>query len=366
MHVALAPRRSRFMADHQTMESGSPAWTTLVDLSLLSDWMSTQGLGGGVIENATPLAGGTQNVLLRFERGGRTFVLRRPPPHPRADSNQTMRREARMLAALAGSDVPHPGLIAVSIDETVLGVAFYLMEAIDGFNPTTALPPLHCQPAAQHRMGLALVDAIAALGQIDYAAAGLADFGKPEAYLERQVPRWSAQLDSYRQFAGWPGAECLPGVGAVASWLQRHRPSRFTPGILHGDYHMGNVMYRHDAPALAAVIDWELTTIGDPLIDLGWLLATWPAAGMPMADLIAVRPWVGFPTSAELIAQYRAKSGLNLSEIEWYTVLACYKLAIILEGTHARACAGKAERETGDRLHRSAVGLFDHAAGLIR
>ena len=120
-----------------------PAWTGMVDLAVLETWMDGQGLGSGSVERAQALAGGTQNLLLKFERAGRAYVLRRPPRHLRDNSSETMRREARMLAALAGSDVPHPGLIAACPDETVIGAAFYLMEPIDGFNPTTGLPPFH-------------------------------------------------------------------------------------------------------------------------------------------------------------------------------------------------------------------------------
>ena len=333
-----------------------------VDLDVLSAWMDSQGLGAGPIENATVLAGGTQNVLMRFSRAGRDYVLRRPPPHLRDNSNETMRREARMLAALAGSDVPHPALIAACPDETVLGASFYLMEPIEGFNPATGLPPYHAgSEAVRHRMGLALVEGIAALGALDYRAIGLEGFGKPENYLERQVARWKAQLDSYAQFAGWPGPGGIPGVDKVAAWLEAHRPSTFEPGIIHGDYHLANVMYRHDSAELAAIVDWELTTIGDPLLDLGWLLATWQETDEPREFGVSIQPWKGFPTPRELVEHYRPRTHRDLSAIDWYAVLACYKLGLILEGTHARACAGKAPKETGDRLHAHTVGLFERA-----
>jgi aminoglycoside phosphotransferase (APT) family kinase protein len=164
----------------------------LVDLARLAEWMDAQGLDGRGELPAAPrvLAGGTQNVLLQFERGGREFVLRRPPPHLRKNSNETMRREARVLAALAGSDVPHPALIAGCPETDVIGAAFYLMEPVDGFNPTRGLPEFHKRdPALRHAMGLDLVDSIAALGRVDHQAVGLSDFGRPEGYLERQVGR---------------------------------------------------------------------------------------------------------------------------------------------------------------------------------
>ncbi|KEQ52271.1 phosphotransferase family protein [Sphingobium chlorophenolicum] len=342
-----------------------PTWESTVDIDSLAAWMTDRGLGSGPLTDMTPLAGGTQNILLRFSRDGRDYVFRRPPAHPRPNSNETMRREARLLRALAGTDVPHPELIADCGDEAVLGVAFYLMEPVDGFNPIGRLPQPHAgSPEMRHAMGLALVDGIAALGAQDHQALGLADFGKPDNFLGRQVDRWRSQLAGYAEFDGWTGAEALPSVGAVGDWLERHRPERFTPGIMHGDYHLANVMFRRDGPELAAIIDWELATIGDPLLDLGWVLATWPDG--KSGSTVSVEPWDGFPAAGELVARYAGRSARNLSAVDWYHVLACYKLGILLEGTHARACAGKAPRETGDRLHDRAIHLFERAEALIR
>ena len=333
-----------------------------VDLTVLAGWMDGQGLGSGPVEDAVRLTGGTQNILLRFSRAGRSYVLRRPPPHLRANSNETMRREARVLAALAGSDVPHPALIAACGDETVLGAAFYLMEPIDGFNPTAGLPPPHAgSEAIRHRIGLAMVEGIAKLGALDYRAVGLEGLGRPDNYLERQVERWKAQLASYAEFADWTGPAEIPGVDAVATWLEANRPASFLPGIIHGDFHLSNVLVRPDSGELAAIVDWELTTIGDPLLDLGWLLATWPEGEDPDPASVAVRPWKGFATAAELVEHYRSRTTRDLSAIHWYGVLACYKLGIILEGTHARACAGKAPVATGDRLHAQTIALFERA-----
>jgi aminoglycoside phosphotransferase (APT) family kinase protein len=386
-------------------------WHDLIDLAALGSWMDRRGLGAGQVEGARALGGGTQNVLLFFERAGRPYVLRRPPPVPRPGSDDTIRREIRVLGALAGTAVPHPGLIAGCGDAAVLGTAFYLMEPVDGFNATVAMPALHAGDAGVRRaMGLALVDGIAALGRVDHVAVGLADFGKPDGFLRRQTARWLGQLEGYRASADWPGPGGLPGVARVAAWLERHRPAAFTPGIMHGDFHLANVMFRPDGPGLAAIVDWELATIGDPLLDLGWLLATWPEtgapetgapetgapetgapetgapetgvpkAGVPKAGVpdsgtpreraaqdwaIGVTPWDGFPTAAELIARYRSQSARDLSAIDWYAVLACFKLGIILEGTYARACAGAAPRATGDRLHAHAVGLFERAGHWI-
>ena len=332
-----------------------------VDWGSLAGWMDRQQLGSGPIDVAGSLGGGSQNILVRFTRGDGDYVLRRPPLHMRDNSNETMRREARLLKALAGTRVPHPGLVAACSDEAVLGAAFYLMEPAEGFNPVSGLPPLHSGSAdVQHRMGLALVEAIAELGGLDYEALGLTDFGKPAGFLERQVPRWRKQLEGYSNLAGWPGPEDLGDVGRVGAWLEANRPATFRPGIMHGDYHLANVMYRHDGPELAAVVDWELATIGDPLVDLGWLLATWPEPG-DEESTVRVQPWIGFPTPDELVDHYASCTGRDLSAICWYEVLACYKLGILLEGTHARASAGQAPADVGDRLHARAVRLLKRA-----
>jgi len=332
---------------------------THVDLAALARWMDAQGLGAGPLENVQRLAGGTQNILLKFSRSGRAYVLRRPPPVLRANSNETMVREARVLAALKGTNVPHPELIAACADEAVLGAAFYLMETIDGYNATTGLPePFASSPDLRRQMGLSLVDGIAALGAQDYVALGLTGLGKPDNYLERQVSRWKAQLESYAEFPEWDGLKDLPDIAGVSRWLEENRPRTFVPGIIHGDYHLANVMYRFDAPRLAAIVDWELTTIGDPLLDLGWLLATWPEGN---TGTVSVTPWEGFPSADELVAHYAKQTTRDLSHIHWYGVLACYKLGIILEGTYARACAGKAPKATGDQLHASTIGLLERA-----
>ncbi len=332
-----------------------------VDLEILNVWMDEQGLPPGEIGVVDRLVGGTQNILIRFERGGRYFVLRRPPIHKRANSDETMRREARVLGALARTEVPHPGLIAVCSDEAVLGACFYLMEPVDGFNVSEGLPELHeGDPDVRRAMGFAMVEGIATLAAVDYLAVGLEGFGRPEGYLERQVPRWRQQLESYSEMQGYPGPE-IPGVDRVADWLDRNRPAEFEPGILHGDYHLANVMFAFDGPELAAIIDWELSTVGDPLLDLGALLASWPDEHGDSPVGVGQGVLSGLPSAAELRDHYRDRSRRSVDAIDWYMVLACYRLGIILEGTHARACAGRADQQIGDLLHATTVGLFERA-----
>lgn len=341
-------------------------WQALVDVQRLGAWMDQQRLGSGSIERPRRLTGGTQNLLLHFERDGRPYVLRRPPLHPRQDGNKTIAREARVLAALADTDVPHARLIAACDDMSVLGAGFYLMEPVSGFNPSAAMPALHASdPGMRREMGFAMVDALLRLGEVDYQQVGLEGFGKPAGFLQRQVPRWLSQLEGYRDYQGWPGADSLPGLARIAQWLEQHCPAQFAPGILHGDYHLNNVMFSQDSAQVAAIVDWELATIGDPLLDLGWLLVTWPGADGHGAGTIHVQPWEGFPTTQALIERYRAGTARSLADLDWYIVLAGFKLGILLEGSYARACAGKSGSDSAATHHASALRLFEQASARI-
>jgi aminoglycoside phosphotransferase (APT) family kinase protein len=348
----------------ETSHSASLDWQTSVDVEALAGWMDGQGLGRGAIHEMTALSGGTQNIMLKFMRADRQYVLRRPPLHPRSNSNETMRREMQVLAGLRNSDVPHARLIAACPSTEILGCSFYLMEPVAGFNATVGLPPLHAGDASiRHGMGLALIDGLVRLGRVDYRAASLEGLGKIDGFLERQVSRWSKQLSSYRDYAGWPGPAEIPGVERVAVWLENHRPAGFTPGIMHGDYHLANVMFRNDGPQLAAIVDWELATLGDPLLDLGLVLTTWPRPDDPTS--MKIEPWKGFPDTCELTAHYAANSARDLSALPWYEVLACFKLGILLEGTFARACAGQADMRTGERFHARTCALLLRALGQV-
>jgi aminoglycoside phosphotransferase (APT) family kinase protein len=342
------------------------AWRSLVDTRVLADWLSAQGLGDAPIVNPRALTGGTQNILIAFERAGASMVLRRPPAHAQTDSEVVIKREARLLAALGATDLPHPRFIAGCSDPAVLGASFYVMEAVDGYNAHAALPPpFDADPTLRRRMGLALADCIASLGRLDYASLGLSDFGKPDGFLERQVARWRKQLDGYSRYAVWPGPAALGKIDGIGDWLDRNRPADQPPGIIHGDVHLANALYRFDAPRIAALVDWELSTVGDPLIDLGWLLCHWPDANGEGIATTGATPWQGFPSAVDLVARYAETSGRDVSAINWYAVLACYKRAVIIEGTNARALAGLADMATGRLLHERAAGLIRRACGFI-
>jgi len=336
------------------------------DLTAVADWMSGQGLGEGPISDVTEIVGGTQNIMLRFRRSGREYVFRRGPRHLRPVSNKVILRETRVLGALADTDVPHPHLIAACEDTAVLGDAvFYLMEPVDGFNAGSALPALHAGDAGiRHEMGLSMADAAARLGAVDHVAVGLADFGKADGFLERQVPRWLSELESYSGFDNYPGPQ-IGDVESVATWLRRNQPADWSPGIMHGDYHAANVMFSPTGPEVVAIVDWEMCTIGDPLLDLGWMLATWFAPGRDSVLTNVLMNTGGLATPDELIERYAQNTTRDLSNIDWYTVLACFKLGIILEGSNARAAAGLAPKEIGDLLHIATVRLFERALATI-
>jgi len=336
------------------------------DLDKIAAWMTEHGLGAGPLDNVAEISGGTQNIMRRFDRDGRSYVVRRGPAHLRPISNKVILRETQVLAALAGTEVPHPRLIAVCDDISVLGDAvFYLMEPIDGFNAGEGLPPLHAgDTGIQHHMGLAMVDALATLGAVDYRDVGLDGFGKPDGFLERQIPRWLSELESYSAFDNYPGPD-IGDVDAVVAWLTEHTPKDWTPGIMHGDYHAANVMFSRTGPEVAAIVDWEMCTIGDPLLDLGWMLATWRYPGQ---DTVLGNPLMdapGLATPAELVSRYAGQTDRDLGGVNWYAVLACFKLGIILEGSNARAAAGKAPKEIGDHLHTATVRLFERAQALM-
>jgi len=332
----------------------------------LNVWVLASDLpGSGPVQAVQRVTGGSQNNIFRLSRDGADLILRRPPRHVRAGSNETMMREARLLRALAGSAVPHAALYGACDDPAVIGASFYVMAPIDGFSPSGPLPGRYgSDPAWRRAMGESFVRAGAALGAIDHRAVGLEGYGKPDDWHGRQVARWRSQLEGYRDLPGYDGHE-LPDVDLVGRWLTDNLPANRHIGIIHGDFQYPNVMYAHDAPEVAALIDWELSTLGDPLIDLGWMLSSWCEPGDPEGKTPVIQPWDGFLTRAEIVALYGEISGRDMSDMPWYFCLACYKLACILEGSYARSKAGQAPVATGESLHRYALWLLAKARQII-
>src|SRR5512134_3440866 len=310
----------------------------LVDEERLARWLDARGLPGqGEKLVARFVTGGASNEIFEIRRGAARLALRRPPRLVPKGRNETMLREARVLAALADSDVPHARLLGVCDDPAVLGACFYVMDWVEGWTPMGPLTePFASDAAAKRGLGDELVDAIASLSCVDWRAGGLEGFGKPDGFLERQVDRWLAHLASF-QFRP------LPGLDEAASWLRAHTPRSFRPGILHGDYQFANVMFRHGAPArMAAVVDWEMSTVGDPLLDLGWVLMGWPDPDEDRSQALYF-DYTGMQSRAELMERYSKRSGLALDAIDYYVVLARFKMACVLEGGYARYVQGGAD-----------------------
>lgn len=315
----------------------------LLDVDALAEWA-----GDRLGDPALPLvasrlgaATGIGNALYDVRRGDRSYVLRRPPAVLNDRSAGDMVREWRILTALEGTPVPHPTPRLLCADAKVIGAPFLIMDRVDGFTPGFDLPePFHSDPALRRGIAEAYVDALVDLAAVDWQARGLDGLGRPEGFLERQVPRWLGQLDRYR-------TRDLPELDFVTGWLERNRPAVGRVGLMHGDYSPFNVMVAPAPPArLAAVIDWDTGTIGDPLLDIGHLLARWTNPGEEPVLGQQAGGIEHYPTRAALARRYAERSGSDLSALPYYQCLALFKLAVILEGTYARTAArGVLERD---------------------
>jgi aminoglycoside phosphotransferase (APT) family kinase protein len=326
------------------------------DQAAVQRWVRQQGLGSEVTD-VEPLTGGTQNIVVRVRIDDRPMVLRRPPLHPRPTSNNTMLREIAALRTLAGAPVPHPGFIAGCDDLDVLGVVFYLMEEIDGFNPGDSMDEAYVRNADwRHQVGLSYADSLARLGNVDWEGSPLGELKRPGSFLERQVPQFLRLLESYRHEHYSP--ESL-AVTELADWLNANRPTDGKPGIMHGDPHLSNVLLRRDKPELAAFVDWEMCTVGDPLLDLGWMLICWPLETNTITAGAQLAALGGLASRRELLDAYLAAGGRETSSLDWYVAMACFKLGIVIEGTWSRYLIGQANRDAGERLHANAQNLID-------
>jgi aminoglycoside phosphotransferase (APT) family kinase protein len=260
-----------------------------------------------------------------------------PPPGAPPDRDKGILREWRIIEALDGTDVPHTAAIAMCEDATVLGRPFYLMGLVDGWSPMERRgqgwpAPFDTDLAARAGLGYQLAEGIALLSRVDWRAKGLDDLGRPEGFHERQVDRWTS-------FFAKVSDRQLDGMDVATDWLRSHRPIDYVPGLMHGDYQFANVMFRHGAPAkLAAIVDWEMGTVGDPKLDLGWMIQSWPddttAAEASEASYVDMQ---GMPSRSQVLAHYAEVSGRQVDDIDYYVILAKWKLAIVLEKGFQRA-----------------------------
>jgi len=319
----------------------------LVELEKLRAWLDAQGIEPGADLAVRRISGGMSNESIGIERGGSRYVLRRPAKIALEGADRGMRREFRLLSALEGTPVPHPRAVALCEDPSVAGSVAYLMDHVDGFAPAFGLPaPFAGDPELQRDIALAAMSALGELARVDWRARGLADFGRPDGFHDRQVARWSRQLEHY----GSDAERDLSGLREVGAWLEAHKPAdgAWTPAIMHGDYHLANLFIAPAPPArVAAILDWENATIGDPLLDLANFLRLLETGGRAQ-----------WGDRDGLVARWEEASGRRAPDLRYWTALSAYKLSIMLEGVYRRSAA--------DPTRGDATPLGDTALRIMR
>lgn len=305
-------------------------------LEPLEAFLDGQGLGSGPIETE-PIGDGHSNATFLLRRDGLEAVLRRPPRPPLPPGAHDTIREARILQGLAGTAVPVPGVLALCESPDVIGAPFVVMDYVEGCMLSDRLPPALDDTERRRGIGEALVDALVAVHSVDPDAAGLDWVGRRGGYLERQLRRFSGSWEANR-------TRELPVMGELEAQLRARMPSREQVALVHGDFRLGNTIFDTHAPArVLAMLDWEMSTIGDPLADLGYMCATWTDrrdAARPSFHLSPVTGSEGFLTRDDLVARYERASGRAVEHLPWYTALAFWKSAVFMEGNYRRAVAG--------------------------
>ena len=340
-------------------DAAGAAREPLLVLDGLVRFLDAHGLGEGepLIE---PVGDGHSNVTYAVTRGGARMVVRRPPRGPLPPSAHDVLREARVLSALAGR-VPVPEVLAVCADADVIGAPFYVMARIEGEVVSSAVPAALDTPDERRRMGEQLIDALVELHAVDWRAAGLDGFGRPDGYLERQLARFSGLWQRNR-------TRDLPALERVGAWLGANVPQSPPATVVHGDYRLGNVMFASGPPArLAAIFDWEMSTIGDPIADLGYMCTFWVGADDPPAgpfEQHALTRAPGWPSRVELMARYEERSGRALGDLRWYRALALWKIIVFMEGNYRRALAGSVDDPYLEAFGESIAELADRAEAL--
>ncbi len=313
----------------------------LVDAAALGRYLAQALPGPDATEplQVERIRGGHSNETFFITRGREQWALRRPPRGPLLPTAHDVAREYRVLRGLEQTNVPIPLPILLCEDSSVIGAPFYLMERVQGVVIRAALPPAFATEEARRAIGFAVIDRLTDLHAVDWQAVGLGDLGKPQGYLERQLRRWTGQLDASRN-------RPLPDLDAVTAWLQAHLPESPAATIVHGDYRLDNLMFAPDLPPrVVAILDWEMATLGDPLADVGYLLSFWREPGDPDMGALGDAAWnvtaqPGFPTRAQLVERYAARTGRQMDHVAFYVALAIWKLAILLEGSYKRHLSG--------------------------
>ncbi|MEU8523486.1 phosphotransferase family protein [Streptomyces sp. NPDC048577] len=331
----------------------SPAQPPGLDPEQLRGFLDRErpGLVGGPL-TARLIEGGRSNLTYVVTDGSGEWVVRRPPLGHVLATAHDMKREHRVISALHPTTVPVPEPVLLCEDDGVLGAPFYVMEFVTGtpYRSAEQLAPLG--PERTRGAVLGLVDTLVDLHAVDPAEAGLADFGRPEGFLDRQLRRWGKQLDASRNRE-------LAGVDELHAALGRALPVSPTATVVHGDYRLDNVLIGED-DRIKAVLDWEMSTLGDPLTDLGLLVMYSAKLDLPHSPVSTTASAAGHPDPAELIERYAARSGRDTSALSWYTAFAWFKLAVILEGIHYRYTLGQTVGAGFDRIGALVPVFIEH------
>jgi aminoglycoside phosphotransferase (APT) family kinase protein len=310
----------------------------------LKGWLDTVLPGSGEF-GITRISSGASNEIFAIERDSSRWLLRRPPRAKVSASAHDVARQYRVLKALDATDVPHSRAVILHEDLDLIGAPFMISEFAVGWVPEPPLPEsVAGDKVPQRRLSEAYVDTLARISSVQWQEIGLDGFGRPDGYLARQANRWRTQLERYR-------TREIPHIDQVAEWIDANRPATQRIGLIHGDYHLPNVVMSHyagpaDDLAVSAVLDWEQSTIGDVMVDIGWLLALWEEPGeqsLVHPGTIGMGGYPGILRRAEITERYALRTGLDLADARFYEVLAMFKLACVLEGSWYRLQQGTSD-----------------------
>lgn len=308
---------------------------------------------------------GFSNETFYVSWGPKRWVMRRPPRGDILPTAHDVLREYRVLFALESTGVRIPRPAIACEDRSVMGAPFYLMERVDGIVIRDYLPPEFDATSARRRIGEELINALTELHGVDWQSTPLVNIGKPQGFLERQLRRWISQLA-----LTLPHTRPLPRIHEITEWLKAHLPPQSNASIVHGDYKLDNVMFVAQPPVrLIAIFDWEMATLGDPLADLGWLIAYWGATGDPPDPEPKGSNYIteqkGFLSQAEMIARYEEKTRRKMAHFPFYHCLAAWKQAIILEGLYRHYLAGTAANPKAAEFEWRVPQLIERAHRII-